>query len=608
MKHFRRILTALLAFLLLLAALPTPSVEAVPETAQDLRGSTTISGTGYSGFSFLLDGKTGTYKTSSGNTSISLENSQGMGALYLFFNLEYGSYTITDHATGQSITAGEHGFLHEYVDLAAKFGYAPTSLTISFENGAVKLSEIRVFSKGTPPEDVQVWEPSLDGGADLMLLATHGDDDQLFFAGLLPLYAGQLDVRVQVVYLTDHRNLTNARVHEMLNGLWAVGVEAYPVFGSFDDFRIDSLKGTYDEFARLGHSQEELQDFVVSNIRRFRPQVIVGHDINGEYGHGMHMVYTDLLIKALEITNDPTAFPGSAEAYGLWDVPKTYLHLYEEHQIILDYDQPLDYFGGLTAFQATQKLGYPCHESQQYTWFTRWINGNNGEITKATQITTYNPCHFGLYRSSVGADVAKNDFLEHITTYAAQEQANLDAANAVSAQIEALGQISLDSGEAIEAARNAFEALSDAQKALVHNLSVLNSAEETYAVLVQNKADEDAANQSAADAVISMISQLTVTLESNTAITSARIAYDNLTKAQKALVHNYDLLIVAEKQYLALVQQEQARLEQEQLRQELLLQQQEELQKLCVLLVGMLVLLFLALLLLRHKKKAQKKR
>ena len=53
---------------------------------------------------------------------------------------------------------------------------------------------------------------------------------------------------------------------------------------------------------------------------------------------------------------------------------------------MLDYDQPLDHFDGLTAFQATQKLGYPCHVSQQYTWFTRWINGSNGEITKAVTV------------------------------------------------------------------------------------------------------------------------------------------------------------------------------------------------------------------------------
>ena len=88
----------------------------------------------------------------------------------------------------------------------------------------------------------------------------------------------------------------------------------------------------------------------------------------------------------------------------------------------MDWDVPLERLGGMTAFEVSQKLGYPCHKSQQWTWFTRWINGKNSPITKASQIATYNPREYGLYRSLVGADVAKNDFLENIVTYAEQER------------------------------------------------------------------------------------------------------------------------------------------------------------------------------------------
>ncbi len=390
--------------------------------AQDVTADTKISGTGYDSFSFLKDGNIKTYKKSANSASITLENSEGIASLYLLFDLEYGEYTITDNNTGNILSGGIHGFLHEYVDLESAFLSAPTSITLDFENGSVRLSEIYAFSSGSAPKFVQQWEKPLEGGADLLLLATHGDDDQLFFAGLLPYYAGELDCRVQVAYLTDHRNLTHGRTHEMLNGLWAVGVDAYPVFGTFSDFRIDSLQGTYNEYASQGVSKDMLLEYVVEQLRRFRPQAVVGHDVNGEYGHGMHMVYTDLLRQAVEITNDETKFSASAQQYGVWDVPKTYLHLWNENPIVMDYDTPLQYFDGLTAFQATQKLGYPCHESQQYTWFTRWINGNNGEITKATQIDTYNPCNFGLYRTTVGPDVEKNDFLENLTTYAEQER------------------------------------------------------------------------------------------------------------------------------------------------------------------------------------------
>ena len=76
----------------------------------------------------------------------------------------------------------------------------------------------------------------------------------------------------------------------------------------------------------------------------------------------------------------------------------------------------------LNAFEVTQKRGYPCHESQQWTWFTGWINGKQNQIKKATQIETYNPCKFGLYHTTIGADTQKNDFFENVITYAEQER------------------------------------------------------------------------------------------------------------------------------------------------------------------------------------------
>ena len=411
-------------FLILVLATGMVCVAAAaPADTLDITAGTTFSGSGYSSFGFLSDKDIATYKTSSGNTSITLENDQGIGSLYLLFDLEYGSYTIKDTETGKSITAGTHEILHEYVDLLSAFGAAPKSVTLDFSNGSVRLSEIYVFSGTDVPDFVQTWSAPLDGGADIVLFATHGDDDQLYFAGLLPLYAGAKDCRVQVVYLTDHRNITKGRIHEMINGLWAVGVRAYPVFGRFADFRIDDLEETYDTYEHTYNtSRDQLQAFVVEQIRRFKPLVAVGHDLKGEYGHGMHQIYADLLTKAIDLVSDSTAFSESAVKYGTWELPKLYLHLYKENTITIDYDQPLDAFDGLSAFQVTQKYGFPCHVSQQWTGFRTWLNGYDGEITKASQIKTYNPSQFGLYHSTVGQDVAKNDFLENITTYAEQER------------------------------------------------------------------------------------------------------------------------------------------------------------------------------------------
>ena len=414
-------LTAAVLLLCLLSVF-APAVWAEPEEmATNITFSTVIISNGYDNLDFLTDGKLNSYRDSNGKCTITFMNENGIGGIYLRFDEEYGEYKVENAGTGDSFTAGQYGFLHDYIDVSSAFDGPVTSVTLHFSKRKVRLSEAEVYSAGTVPDNVQVWQPPLDNKTDILLLSAHGDDDQLFFAGLLPKYAGQEQVGVQVAYLTDHRNLTNQRTHEILNGLWAVGCTAYPIMPDFPDFRIDDLADTYQEFDRLGHSEEKLLGYVVELLRRFKPQVVVGHDINGEYGHGMHMVYTDCLLKALKVSNDETFLPEMARSYGLWDVPKTYLHLYKENTIELDYDDPLEAFGGMTAFEVSQELGYPCHKSQQNTWFTDWLYGDNNEITKATQIKRHNPCFFGLYRSTVGEDVKRNDFLENITTYREQE-------------------------------------------------------------------------------------------------------------------------------------------------------------------------------------------
>ena len=415
----------ILILCLILAAAMALCASAEELQASDITDNTGFSGTGYKSFGFLADKNDMAYRTSNGNAALVLDNPEGIASLYLMFDLEYGEYAIKDNSTGNTITAGTYGFLHEFIDLEAGFGYCPTSLTLDFANGAVTLSEIYVFSSGQTPDFVQKWEPPLDGKADILMMPTHGDDDQLYFAGLLPYYAGELDCAVQVAYLTNHRCYTNLRVHEMINGLWATGVENYPIFAFRLDFRIpgDSIQDSYSTYASAGISKEDLVGFVVEQIRRFKPQVVVGHDINGEYGHGMHKVYAQSIMSAVEISNDPESYPELAQQYGVWDVPKTYLHLLEDNPIEINYDIPLERYDGLTAFQVTQKYGFPCHVTQQqYRNFWIWLNGYNGEITKATEIELYNPCKFGLYRSTIGEDIQKNDFLENIITYAEQER------------------------------------------------------------------------------------------------------------------------------------------------------------------------------------------
>ncbi len=126
-------------------------------------------------------------------------------------------------------------------------------------------------------------------------------------------------------------------------------------------------------------------------------------------------------------------------------------------------------------------------------------------------------------------------------------EADRKAAAAVDAKIENLDEITLESNAAVTAARAAYEALTDTQKALVTKLPVLEAAEAKLKEL-QDAADQAEKDQAAANGVIAMIDSIgNVTLESESKITDARAAYDALTKAQKKLVKNQNVLETAEK-------------------------------------------------------------
>ena len=103
--------------------------------------------------------------------------------------------------------------------------------------------------------------------------------------------------------------------------------------------------------------------------------------------------------------------------------------------------------------------------------------------------------------------------------------ADLEAAKAVTEQINALPEeITLDAKETVEAARAAYDALTDDQKALVED--------ETLAILT------DAEDKIAAATVTDMIDKLPaeVTAENVNDVVSASTAYEALTDDQKALV------------------------------------------------------------------------
>lgn len=357
----------------------------------------------------VIDGKEKTYSSFAKLTSITIKSEEEIHGIYIIY--EYSSKTGKLTNNNKTIDIGQNNFLHEYINVEELLGTSK-ELILTY-NEDVKIADIYVFGSGKLPDFVEVWEPSCQV-ADLLLFTTHSDDEHLFFLGLLPTYVAR-DAYVQVVYFANHNDSPN-RLHEQLHGLYAVGIRNYPVMGLIPDAYSTTLKGAISNLNSSCLTEDDALKFQVEMIRKFKPQVVVGHDEKGEYSHGQHILNTYLLKQAIEKANDKSFDELSNNKYGTWQISKLYLHLYEKNQITMDYDIPLEYFEGRTAYEVS-KEGYSKHLSQQWTWFTDWINGNNNQYTKATDIKTYSPINYGLYYSNVGEDIHKNDMFENIIYY-----------------------------------------------------------------------------------------------------------------------------------------------------------------------------------------------
>ena len=154
----------------------------------------------------------------------------------------------------------------------------------------------------------------------------------------------------------------------------------------------------------------------------------------------------------------------------------------------------------------------------------------------------------------------KQDLLDAEAAYKALDDAA--KANAAKALIEAIGEVedTQDSKNAIDAAREAYDALTDDQKALItEDAPTIVTAETTYTTLHNN-------NLAAAEviALIEAIGTVEYTDTSKGKIDTAKEAYNDLTDAQKAIVDGYltenevDTIVVSETIYIGLGDQQKA--------------------------------------------------
>lgn len=325
----------------------------------------------------LFDGNTKTGANIKNGTTISFSASKPVRGIYLVWDTPHAQWDFVSLQNGEESrkTFGENGFLHEYAD----FGDNYDSVTLEFSGNDAILCDIYAFSEGEIPDWVQIWQPPLEK-ADLLVLPARAGDEFLYFGGAIPHYISK-GKSVQVAYMT---NLLNEplKTHSLLNALYASGLRAYPVTSDFPEIKAASVEAALERY-----DEDSFLAFTTELLRRFKPEVIVGQ---GEYGDGVQMLSSSAVMIAAELSGNGLEYRDSAKEYGEWEVPKLYLHGYGENTLQMDWGGSLDV--AESAFS-------------HYTWLQNRSISTGG---------AYDCQKFGLFRTTVGDDVKKDNLFENI--------------------------------------------------------------------------------------------------------------------------------------------------------------------------------------------------
>lgn len=285
-------------------------------------------------------------------------------------------------------------FIHQYYPINEK----TTKLEIILKNNDKSnkgMAGIRVYQKGKVGVSVEHWEKPKAKGCDLMVVSGHRDDELLFFGGTIPYYNNVKNKSVYTVYMSGN---DRERIREALAGQWSMGVKTYPIFMGYDGGYHDGIKGTLKDWGGESACIAKL----VEKIRCYQPEVIVTHDVNGEYGHPTHKTTAYLVSQAVTMAADKNKYPASYKKYGTWQVKKVYKHYTNKNPITMNWDKHYKKLDGKSPYQQAL-VAFDKHRSQHKNW-----SMNSPKVTK------YPNNKYGLVYSKVGNDKKKNDFFEHI--------------------------------------------------------------------------------------------------------------------------------------------------------------------------------------------------
>ncbi len=286
------------------------------------------------------------------------------------------------------------------------------------------------------------WQPPTNK-ITLLAVSAHQDDEGVFFGGALPYYSSVLNLPTMVLCMTGGRDAV--RDEELRCAAWTYGLRYEPLFGHFVSFLsswltnnpyTNNIDVSWDVWADgvfqgdgsdLEAGKARAINYVAEQIRRYRPDVIITHDLNGETGHNEHKATAYAVTRAFFVAADPTATATNLVGLPPWQAKKLYMHVYPINRIFHEFwETPYPALTNLTPHQVVN-TGLTCHVSQGPS---RWICAS--VYPPSGMYSSWPSEWWGLYASMVGPDtvsssnlvvhgymvasgVAAGDFLEHVS-------------------------------------------------------------------------------------------------------------------------------------------------------------------------------------------------
>lgn len=271
-------------------------------------------------------------------------------------------------------------------------------------------------------QSLQQWSP-YPGDADLMVVTAHPDDEGIFFGGTLPYYtkvAGKKTILVGMSGEESNHAGFNRR-EELERAAWHYGVRYKPInyqYVGTNSGTVDDVFNTWDPGGR-----DAVVGRLAADIRRYKIDVIVSHDPQGEYGHAEHKATSAAVLAAFDVAGDPSVSLGGLAPH---QPQKLYLHKFNAPSIATNeipsvkvtpegynfhsWESTHSQLSNKSSRQVTNE-GLQCHQDAIKVWpdlqaVSRYAQGEVFEGHPGED--------WGLIRSTVGPDTVPGQFFQNV--------------------------------------------------------------------------------------------------------------------------------------------------------------------------------------------------